>query len=693
MSITAQLADGTQLQFPDGTDPAVIQRVVKQQMASKAPDHAPLAQAIAAAGLPPDAPSGEQQFGASLKAGFQGIHNGMLMGFGDNMNGALGAVLSDPTAPDYLSGMGARYAGNRDYYRQQYADNQAQHPAALAAGNIGGAVLGAIPSLPYATGKTLMGTMARGAAMGAAQGGISGAGYADGQDVVNQAGQGALLGGTLGAALPAAIAGVRAVAADPITGIIDSLANRANQGKAARAIGDAARAAKMGPAEIEAAMAAAAADGQLEFRAMDALGLPGQRAASGIARSGGDAGAEIAKYLESRQIGQGNRVSDFVHDAFGFNGKGSGQTLPMDPRRPVPLAPAQILSGKQVSAAQASAKLTTARSEAANLAYDAARKNAAPVDVQGALGVIDARTSGMAGSGIAGDGIDAKLMGYRSRLAGDGKGLGPDVTGAQLSDFNRVLGVKQAVQDDIGAAVRAGRNNEARELGKLVTELDASLEASSPAYRQANDGFRAASQNIGAIDTGAEMASRGRAADNVPAFQAMTPNQQQAARIGYGDNLLNSLERNPALTANKAKPLILSQKRADEAAAIALQPDLYASRLARENTMWETQNRALGGSRTADNQRDIGQLAGQALGAAKAVASLNVGDAVSKIVGLLAPLAKGQNEATRALIAKALMAGDASALTPLINKAASGQDRARLIELLMRDTGQQGLQQ
>ena len=666
MSITAQLADGTQLQFPDGTDPAVIQRVVKQQMASKASDHAPLAQAIAAAGLPPDAPSGEQQFGSAMKAGFQGIHNGMLMGFGDNMNGALGAVLSDPTAPDYLSGMGARYAGERDYYRQQYAANKAQHPAALAAGNIGGAVLGAIPSLPYATGKTLMGTMARGAAMGAAQGGISGAGYADGQDVVNQAGQGALLGGTLGAALPAAIAGVRAVAVDPITGIIDSLANRANQGKAARAISDAARAANMGPAEIDAALAAARAAGQTEFRAMDAMGLPGQRAASGIARSGGDAGAEIAKYLESRQIGQGERVGSFVDQAFATKG---------------------------TTAAKTAADMTAARGAAADTAYAAARGNAAPVDVQGALGVIDARTSGMAGSGIAGDGIDAKLMGYRSRLAGDGKGLGPDVTGAQLSDFNRVLGVKQAVQDDIGAAVRAGRNNEARELGKLVTELDASLEASSPAYRQANDGFRAASQNIGAIDTGAEMASRGRAADNVPAFQAMTPNQQQAARIGYGDNLLNSLERNPALTANKAKPLILSQKRADEAAAIALQPDLYASRLARENTMWETQNRALGGSRTADNQRDIGQLAGQALVAAKAVASLNVGDAVSKIVGLLAPLAKGQNEATRALIAKALMAGDASALTPLINKAASGQDRARLIELLMRDTGQQGLQQ
>jgi hypothetical protein len=37
MSITAQLADGTRLEFPDGTDPAVIQRTVKNLMAQRAP--------------------------------------------------------------------------------------------------------------------------------------------------------------------------------------------------------------------------------------------------------------------------------------------------------------------------------------------------------------------------------------------------------------------------------------------------------------------------------------------------------------------------------------------------------------------------------------------------------------------------------------------------------------------------------
>lgn len=38
MSITAELHDGTKLEFPDGTDPAVIQRTVKQLIAKEAPE-------------------------------------------------------------------------------------------------------------------------------------------------------------------------------------------------------------------------------------------------------------------------------------------------------------------------------------------------------------------------------------------------------------------------------------------------------------------------------------------------------------------------------------------------------------------------------------------------------------------------------------------------------------------------------
>jgi hypothetical protein len=321
------------------------------------------------------------------------------------------------------------------------------------------------------------------------------------------------------------------------------------------------------------------------------------------------------------------------------------------------------------------------------------------VDVQGALGVIDARTRGMAGGGIAGDSIDSKLMGYRARLAGDGAWLGPDVTGAELSDFDRVLGVKQAIQDDIGAAIRAGRNNEARELGKLAKELDSALETSSDMYRTANDGFRSASKVIDAVDEGALMATRGRAADNVPRFTAMAAAERDAARVGYGDRMLDQLERITAPTANRAKPL-QSPKRTAEAEAMATDFPLYSERLGRENTMWETQNRALGGSRTADNLADqeaIEGLAGGAIGAARSTANLQFGDAVARIAGMLGPLAKGQNEATRAMIAKALLSGDpATVLAPVLRQAGKSAKTRRVLEALirqpMREAGEASLQ-
>lgn len=45
MSITAELHDGTRLEFPDGTDPSVIQATVKKVLADRAPEPKPAAQA------------------------------------------------------------------------------------------------------------------------------------------------------------------------------------------------------------------------------------------------------------------------------------------------------------------------------------------------------------------------------------------------------------------------------------------------------------------------------------------------------------------------------------------------------------------------------------------------------------------------------------------------------------------------
>jgi hypothetical protein len=587
--------------------------------------------------------------------------NAASFGLGDESVGVRKGVESLISGGDFMPA----YREGRDRTRANMGVVNEEYPSMATTGNLVGAAIPAIAAAPAAMGNSMLQTVMRGAGIGAAEGGLQGAGYADGRDLVGETVKGALIGGGVGVAAPALVGAAGAIknaVKDPLTGIVDALIGRANTGKANRAISGALGGRSQ--QDIDAALAAARSAGQPEFRMMDALGLPGQRLASGMTRAGGDPAAEIAEYLSTRQAGQGERVGSFVEDAFDVGG---------------------------TTAAKTREGLVTARGDAADTAYAAARGNAAPVDIRGALGVIDARTKGMAGSGVSGDSIDGKLLGYRERLAAQ---PGPDGVMRELSDFDRVLGVKQAIQDDIGAAVRAGRNNEARELTKLANELDAALEASSDMYRTANDGFRDASRVIGAVDEGAMMANRGRAADNVPRFQSMTAPQQDAARTGYGDTMLGQLEKITSPTSNRAKPL-QSPKRTMEATAMAQDYPLYADRLGRENVMWETQNRALGGSRTADNLADreaVDGLAGGTMDAMRSVANFQIGDAVAKIAALLGPVAKGQNSATRSLIAQALLSGDASVLAPAIAQATKSAKVRRAIEAVIRQPMREGVE-
>ena len=612
---------------------------------------------------------------------------GMSFGLGDETSGAIAGIKSMMGGGEYLPA----YRAERDDARADMATISERYPNAATGGYLTGAAIPAITAGPLATGESMLGTMGRSGLLGMTEGGLQGAGNADGRGIVGETIKGGLIGLGAGIAAPAVI-GAATLAKRGFFEGLPQMFGKASQTKANRAIADALmRSGKTAP-DVDALIAAAAREGQPEYRLMDALGLPGQRAANGLTRAGGAPGDEVAEFLSTRQAGQPERVGAFVEDAFGFTKKPTvaknTEVVPLDYK--FTDSPADVLARPQKSAADLKAKLTEARGNTADKAYDAARGNAAPVDVRGALGVIDARIGGMKGSGVTGDGIDAKLLGYRDRLAAQ---PGPDGVMRELSDFDRVLGVKQAVQDDIGAAVRAGRNNEARELGKLVKELDAALEGSSDMYRTANDGFRSASKVIDAVDEGAMMATRGRAADNVPRFGAMAAAEQGAARTGYGDRLLAQLETMASPTANRAKPL-LSPKRAMEADAMATDPRLYSDRLGRENTMWETQNRALGGSRTADNLADQGAMdgiSGEVMQAGKAAANLQFGDMVQKVAGALGPILKGQNEPTRMLIAQALMSSNAGqVLAPAIAQATKSAGVRRILEALLRQPMREG---
>jgi hypothetical protein len=579
---------------------------------------------------------------------------GMSFGFGDEASGAVAGIKSMMGGGEYLPA----YRAERDDARADMATISERYPNAATGGYLTGAAIPALTASPLATGESMLGTMGRSGLLGMTEGGLQGAGNADGRSLVGETIKGGLIGLGAGIAAPAVI-GAATLAKRGVFEGLPQMFGKASQTKANRAIADALlRSGKTAP-DVDALIAAAAREGQPEFRLMDALGLPGQRAANGLTRAGGAPGDEVAEFLSTRQAGQPERVGSFVEDAFDVKG---------------------------TTAAKTQTGLIDARTEAADLAYDAARGNAAPVNLNDTIDVIDTLTKRdpiLGESALADTVIGKRLKALRAQMTNGDQ---------QLIDFDSVLNIKQDMFTTMEALRKSGKTVP-KELSDVYGALDAALEGSSDMYRTANDGFRSASKVIDAVDEGALMATRGRAADNVPRFGAMAAAEQGAARTGYGDRLLAQLETMSAPTANRAKPL-LSPKRAMESDAMATDPRLYADRLGRENVMWETQNRALGGSRTADNLADQGAMdgiSGEVMKAGKAAANLQFGDMVQKVAGALGPILKGQNEPTRMLIAQALMSSNAGqVLVPAIAQATKSAGVRRILEALLRQPMREG---
>ena len=581
---------------------------------------------------------------------------GLSFGGSDEAMGAIHALVPGDGS------MRERYEFGRDYTRAREDATQEAFPVTSgvseAAGGVGTALSYGLPAI---AGRGLPGAMAAGAGVGAAEGGAYG--FLSGEGGAGERGRNALsfgaLGGVAGAAAPVVMRSAGAVGrgvADTVGGGVDRFLQRGSQTRANRAIGDTVERSGQSIRDIDNALRSAMADGQPEFRAADALGFPGQRRLSAIVRSGGDASDEAANFLRHRQIDQPERVAGFVEDAF-------------DAHR---------------TAADTERALRRGRSEAADAAYDAARGGSEPVDVRGAISAIDDRIGGMQGSGVAGDGIDARLAGFRRRLAAPEQNLPDGTTARELSDFDRVLGVKQDVQDAISAAQRAGRNNEARELTRLSRELDAALETASPAYREANDQFARQSRVIDSVEEGQRMARPGqRADDTVSRFQEMSPDEQAAARTGYGDAALRRLEAQAGEGTNRARQFT-STKAQREADALAIDPEQFGRRIDRENVMASTRERALGGSRTADNLADMSDLQPHDLSMIANIATGRFGTAAQQASGRVANLFSGMNPQTRQLVADAMLSNDTQALRRAVAQVENSQQRQAIMETASR---------
>lgn len=582
--------------------------------------------------------------GGALDALQTGVAQGATFGLMDEIQGAIGAATGN--------------AGAMDAQRLALETSRRDHPVAAIGGEIiGGAITSgaAAKVLGLGGGLTPGARAVEGAKVGAVEGAIYGGASAD-ENRLKGAATGGVIGGAVGGAAPLVAAGVKSAFDKAIAGPVASMRSAPSETRAARAIAEALARSGRSVDDVADDVARAASEGQPMFTTADALGNSGQRMLAGVARSPGDARQTIAEALTARQGGQGNRLASFV---------------------------AEGLDAPDTAAARV-ASLKTSRDAAANVAYAAAREGADPVDVRAALSVIDDRIGGMAESGVAGDGIDARLASYKARLSAPKSALPQGVTARELSDFDRVLGVKQQVADDIGAAVRAGRNNEARELGKLKDALDAALEASSAAYRSANDDFASTSRVMGMVDEGSAATSgRVRSEDTLKSLAAMTPEQKAAFAAGYADPIIARID-NAAPGANKARPM-LSEKTKAELGALASDPELLSRRVSRENTMFETANTALGGSRTADNLQDIADVSGVDANVLINILTGNWKAAATQIGTKAVNSMSGRNTATRDSIAKALLGNDIKgAIAPAIRAQIKSAGIDAVVEALAR---------
>lgn len=515
---------------------------------------------------------------AKADAGVRGFADTVTFGFADEIAGGFGGVMDALQGGSFSEG----YKRTRDKAREIDAQDADKRGGYRVAGQVAGALTGgaglAKGGLSLATNAARAGQgLGRVATASALEGGIMGAGYGagSGTDAESRI-KGGLKSGAfgfgVGAAAPYVVAGVANVAKPFYAGF----AGRINPEKYAnKALGQAVTRSGRTPNQITNSMRLAGADDQGVYMLGDALGHPGQRLMSTAARNPHDARTALIESLMMRQSGQGRRLVGAIEEGFD-----------------APLTADKITKG-----------LTKARTIDADIAYEAARRNAGPVNLTPAISKIDQLTKRnpiLGESALTKTEIGSRLARIRSQMTAEGQ---------QLVDFDTVLNLKKDMFATIQNLKKSGKAVP-DELSKVYGELDKALEAASSGYRAANDAFRQTSKEIDAVGIGRDAATRGRYADTIENFDRMTTGEQVGHRIGYADRILEPIENNPAgVLTNKARPLI-SEATANEFPAFAAPgraPKLMRQ-VAREDEMFQNASAALGGSKTADNLADASEL-------------------------------------------------------------------------------------
>ena len=574
------------------------------------------------------------------------LTQGATLGWGDEAVAGLMAV------PEALSrGVSLPEAYNYTKARQDLALEKArENTGALGtAAEIGGglvtgsgATTAQVPSRAW--------NYIKGIATGAGLGATAGAGQGTNLDErIAGAEMGGVLGGATGAALPI-VTGVAKYAARPF---VQPLRNPENiaMGEVAKTARDSGRTFPEMAQDISDANAA----GQADYTLADAMGHEGQRKLTGQVKQPGPARQYADEMLRARDLNMPNRVGDQLE-----------QTL--DAPQSAKQATDALITKAQTESRpfyQAAEDVPTWSDKLQEFYND-------PIAKQGLAHGVQIQRIRNAGTDTPFNPTDAMITGFNE--AGE-----PIITGVpNMKTLNTLkTGLDRMISDnvnpntfklnDMGSALTGYKN-------RMLSEVD----AINPDYAKARSIYRGPMEIKDAVRTGSEMPTRGRAVDNVAAFNAMPLSEQQGARIGYADTVRGQLEKGnipPILREKNTKGMAeLANMSLYQGPQLPGRPDQLRQFLNREETMQRTSRAALGGPATAENLADMGgksDVAGNAVALAGNALHGNAMGMMRSGAQLAGNLFTGNTEGQRNAVTRMLLLNnpeDVSALASRIQE-------------------------
>jgi len=494
---------------------------------------------------------------------------------------------------------------------------------------------------------------------GSALGGVLGFGEGEGlQDSAEKAVTYAPALGVVGAALPKAIEyGVKPVArALQMPRLIDPEKIATSQ------INKAVRDSGLSVEEITKRVSDAHAAGQTEYTLADAIGKEGQRKLGILAKIPGEARDRITEFMTNRDLNMPTRVVGEVNRALGVQGTARQATDQL-------IDHANRTAGPLYRQAEHSGPVW-------NNAIDEILQT--PAGRQGIARGVRIQQLETAGSGRPFNPTDAAITGFNE--AGD-----PVISGVPNTKTLHTLkvGLDNMIEQNTDAVT--GRvNAEGRALTIMKNRLLENMDALNPYYAMARALYRGPMEVKDAVRTGQDMATRGRYADNLDTFRAMTDAEKQGARIGYADKAVQPLERSGNFPAQLREKALKGSNELNELSLYQGprqpgQPDQLRQCLNREESMIKGSHAALGGSSTAENIADAaaGPGGAQVFGLASSVASGNPMHAATSIMDFIKTAAKGESAAQRAAIARTLMERNPDAVQAIADRLEAFDQRRR----------------